>query len=233
MQREFTPQEQLDYADKTARFTTKVFVWMALGLLTTALVAFIATNTGLTYNILKMGSFSILGIVLCELGVVIFLTGRIHKMSVSTARGAFLLYSVLNGITFSVFLWQFDPTSVVLAFGTTSAIFIVMAGYGYVTKTNLLKLRGFFTIAIVGLIVVSIINLFLGSESLYYFISYAGVAVFTGLIAYDVQKLKSLAAISMENEELAQKCVIMGALHLYLDFINLLIYLLRIFGKRR
>lgn len=233
MQREFTPQEQLDYADKTAKFTTKVFSWMGLGLLTTALIAYLSLISGLAINIWVMGRIGYIGVVLLELGVVIFLTKRINNMSITTARGAFLLYSALNGITFSVLLLGFDPYSVVLAFGTTSAIFVVMAVYGYVTKTNLLKLSGYFTIALVGLIVVSIINWFLGSESLYYFISYAGVAIFTGLIAYDVQKLKSLAAISMENEELAHKCVIMGALHLYLDFINLFIYLLRIFGKRR
>ena len=142
-----------------------------------------------------------------------------------------MLYSVLTGMTFSVFFLVFTAESIASTFFITAGTFAVMSIYGYVTKSDLTKIGNLCLMALIGILIASVVNIFLKSETMYWIVTYAGVLIFTGLIAYDTQKIKALA--TLENNEHTQKLAICGALSLYLDFINLFIMLLRIFGQRK
>jgi FtsH-binding integral membrane protein len=156
------------------------------------------------------------------------LVGAIHKMSAVTATLVFIFYSILNGVTLSSIFFVFTAESISNVFFIAAGTFAVMSAYGYFTKSDLTKLGNILFMALIGLV-----NMFLKSEMLYWISSYAGVLIFVGLIAYDTQKLKKLNVIGNEDTDEGKKEAIIGALTLYLDFINLFLYLLRIFGKRR
>lgn len=224
-------QQKMDLSIAQARFTTKVFAWMGFGLLLTALMAHFTINSPTMWNMLSGGGFLVF--IVAEIGVVIFLSSRIHKMRASTAKSAFIIYSLLSGVTFAAILARYTSESVSLAFFITAGIFGIMATYGYVTKTDLLKLRSLFVVGIIGLVLASVVNIFVGSSSLYWAITYIGVILFIGLVAYDAQKIKAFAIHGLRSEEDYGRFVILGALTLYLDFINLFIFVLRIIGKRK
>ena len=209
----------------------KVYVWMALALALTGLTAYgIADNTNLAFTLI--GNRALFwGIAIAEFALVMFLTARIRKMSLTTATLSFLLYSVLNGVTMSIFFLAFTAASIATTFYITAGTFGIMAFYGYVTKADLSKLGSILRMALLGLIVAIVVNIFMRNSMFDLVISAVGVLIFTGLTAYDSQKIKTALAMQEHPDETAQKVALLGALTLYLDFINLFIYLLRFFGR--
>ena len=214
-------------------FLAKVFNWMAIGLALTGGVAFVVAGTGLTRAIVATPLFLIL--VLAELGLVFFLSARIERLQPATATGLFVGYAVLNGLTLSVIFLAYTTASIASTFFITAGMFGAMAVYGLVTKRDLSGMGSFLLMGLVGIILASIVNIFLKSSSLYWVISMIGVVVFVGLTAWDVQKLKNIGeqGIMSQGEGAIRKGAILGALALYLDFINLFLMLLRFFGNSR
>jgi len=214
-------------------FLAKVFNWMALGLGITGIVAFFTANTGLASTIFHSPLFFIL--MLGELGLVFYLSARIQKIEATTASGLFVGYSVLNGLTLSVIFLAYTSSSIAGTFFITAGMFGAMAVYGLVTKRDLSGWGSFLFMGLIGIIIASIVNIFLKSSGMYWVISLIGVFIFTGLTAYDVQKIKRMGeeGIMAQGESAIRKGSIMGALTLYLDFINLFLMLLRFFGGSR
>nr|WP_129020617.1 Bax inhibitor-1/YccA family protein [Edaphocola flava] len=213
-----------------AKYVTKVYGWMFLALTITAAVAFFTVTNPTILAALIKNPFIFFGLFLGQILLVGYLSLRVQKMSVGTATFIFLAYAALTGLTISTIFLRYSGATLMSAFGTTAVTFGVMSLIGYFTKQDLTSFGRIMLMALVGVIIASIVNIFLGSSMLYWIISYVGVAVFVGLIAYDTQKIKALALL--DSEEARQKGAIMGALTLYLDFINLFLMLLRIFGRR-
>lgn len=220
-------------ADASSIFLAKVFNWMAVGLGLTGIIALITAETGLALSIASSPIFFIL--IIAELGLVFFLSARIEKIQSGTASMLFYGYAILNGLTLSVIFLAYTRTSIAGTFFITAGMFAAMAIYGTVTKRDLSGLGSFLMMGLVGIIIASIVNFFLNSSSLYWAISFIGVLIFTGLTAYDVQQIKNMGerGILEQGEEAIKKGSIMGALRLYLDFINLFLMLLRFFGASR
>ncbi|WP_456384814.1 Bax inhibitor-1/YccA family protein [Desulfolithobacter sp.] len=214
-------------------FLAKVFNWMAIGLGLTGVVAFFTAQTGLAMAIIGTPLFMIL--LIAELGLVFFLSARIDKIQAATATGLFLGYSVLNGLTLSTVFLAYTKASIGGTFLITAGMFGAMAVYGMVTKRDLSGMGSFLFMGLIGIILASIVNIFLNSSSLYWTISVIGVLVFVGLTAWDVQKIKMIGeqGIMDQGESAIRKGAIIGALALYLDFINLFLMLLRFFGSSR
>lgn len=220
-------------ADASSIFLAKVFNWMAIGLGTTGVVAYLAISTGIAITIATSMLFLIL--IVAELGLVVFLSARINKMQASTASSMFLLYSILNGLTLSVIFLQYTNSSIAATFFITAGMFGAMAVYGLVTKRDLSAFGSFLFMGLIGTIIASVVNFWLKSPALYWGISMIGVFVFIGLTAYDVQKIKKMGedGIMQQGEAAITRGAVMGALALYLDFINLFLLLLRFFGGAR
>jgi FtsH-binding integral membrane protein len=214
-------------------FLAKVFNWMAAGLGITGLVAYFTASTGLAMTIIGSPLFFIL--VLAELGMVFYLSARISKIQASTASSLFIGYSVLNGLTLSVIFLAYTSSSIAGTFFITAGMFGAMAVYGLVTRRDLSGWGSFLFMGLIGIIIASIVNIFLKSSGMAWMISILGVFIFTGLTAYDVQKIKRIGeeGIMTQGMEMIKKGAIMGALTLYLDFINLFLMLLRFFGGSR
>lgn len=219
--------------DAATLFLAKVFSWMTAGLLLTGIVAFFSMASGITYAIVGSPLFIVL--ILATLGMVFFLSARVDKIQASTATGLFIAYSAINGVTMSTIFLTYTSSSIAATFFITAGMFGAMAIFGFVTKRDLSGMGSFMFMGLVGIIIASVVNIFLQSSGLYWVISMAGVLVFTGLTAYDVQKIKGMgeAGILSQGESAIQKGAIMGALTLYLDFINLFLMLLRFFGGSR
>ena len=206
----------------------KVYFWLSLALALTGLTAFLASNNPAVMNII-MGSRAALWILfIIQLGMVMYLSARINSMSLQTASMMFVLYSFIMGITFSFIFLVYAKTTIYTCFFITAGTFFVMSLYGYFTKKDLSSWGNLLFMGLIGVIIASVVNIFLHSSTLYYIISYVGVFIIIGLVAYDAQKIKAL--IGQENNEQNQKLAIIGALALYLDFINIFLFLLRIFG---
>lgn len=211
-----------------SKIMSKVFLWMFIGLAVTFLTgSYIANDPSLILEIFEGGSVFLIFIV--ELAIVIFLTARIHKMKPLTAKIMFLLYSVVTGLTFASVFVVYDITSIIYVFLATALIMLVFAALGYFTKLDLTKLSTFLFMAIIGILIMSIINIFVGNEQLSLGICIISVLVFIVYIAFDVQKVKQLYEQNVLPED---NLAIYGALQLYLDFINIFLDLLRIFGDR-
>ena len=214
-------------------FMARVFNWMMIGLGVTALVALGMQATGLVY--LVAGTPLYLVLALAELGLVFYLAARVSQLAPGTATWLFVAYSALNGVTLSAILLRYSGASIASTFLITAGMFGAMALYGMVTKRELTGVGSFMFMDLIGILIAMIVNFFLKSPSLYYAISFIGVIVFVGLTAYDTQKIKEMGeqGIMDQGEAAIQKTAIMGALSLYLDFINLFIMLLRLFGGSR
>lgn len=213
-----------------ADFLSKVYAWMFGGLLITALLAWYIFDSQLYFKIINSGMM--FPLLLGELALVFILSARINKMSKNSAAIMFLSYSALNGITMSVILAAYTFESVQQVFFITASMFAVLSAYGYFTKKNLSGMGSFLFMGVIGIIIASVVNMFFASSALDFAISVIGVLIFAGLTAYDTQKLKDMYLIQFEGSEVAAKGAIIGALRLYLDFINLFLFLLRIFGSR-
>lgn len=212
----------------------KVYLWMTLALAVTGLTSlYVASSPGLVQSIFaSRGTFWLL--VIAELALVFILSARIMKMSFSTAGIMFALYSVLNGVTMSFIFIAYTSTSIATAFFVTAGMFAAMSFIGFVTKKDLSSFGSFFTMALIGLIIASVVNIFLNSSVMYWIITYVGVLLFVGLTAYDTQKIKQmLIEYGDEVNDSTQKLALIGSLSLYLDFINLFLYILRLFGNNK
>ena len=210
----------------------KVYVWMSLALVITALAAYgVATNPVMT-EILLSNPVLMWGIVGAELLLVIGLGAGVNKMSLTVATTLFIVYSILNGVMLSSIFFVYSFGSITTVFLITAATFGVMSLYGYVTQKDLTSWGRLLMMALIGLIVATIVNVFVASPGLTLIASYVGVLVFVGLTAYDTQRIKQMFLTAPDAGEHMQKYALLGALNLYLDFVNLFLYLLRIFGKR-
>lgn len=209
----------------------KTFGWMAMCLLITALTAMGFVNSGLFYHIASSGAMWLL--IIAELVLVFVLSARINKMSVATATIMLIIYSALNGVTLSFIFVVYSLGSIAKTFFITTGMFGVMALVGATTKRDLSKLGSILFMALIGLIIASLVNIFLRSSGLDWIISLIGVVLFTALTAYDVQRVKQLAAESdLYDDTQVGRLAVISALSLYLDFINLFLYLLRFFGRK-
>lgn len=211
----------------------KVYVWMTLALVLTGITAYgVASSPSLMMTIIQTPAI-MWGLIIAELAIVITISAAINRLSLTTATLLFVLYSVLNGATFSLIFAVYTMSSIANVFFITAGTFGVMAAYGYFTKRDLSSLGRLLLMALIGLIIATLVNVFLVKSSGFDLIlSYAGVLIFVGLTAYDTQKIKQMLAMQTDMGEGAQKVALLGALSLYLDFINLFLYLLRIFGRR-
>jgi FtsH-binding integral membrane protein len=219
----------------TNAFLGSVYNWMAVGLGITAVMSFLFTYTNLREIWTSPGgmTFAIIALV-AEVGLVFYLSMRINKLSASAASGIFLVYSALNGVTMSLILLQYQETSVLQAFLTAAGMFGAMSLYGMYTKRDLSSWGNLLVMGVIGLLIAMVVNIFLGSTLLEFGISIVGVLVFMGLTAYDTQLLKEMGESVPQDDALAvRRGSIIGALRLYLDFINLFIMLLRLIGDRR
>lgn len=212
----------------------QVYGWMAGGLALTGLVAWWVSQSDAMLSLIFGNQALFFGLIIVELGLVFGLSWGISRMSAAIATSAFLLYSVLNGVTMAAIFLVYTSESIASTFLVTAGTFGAISMYGYTTKRDLTSWGTYLFMALIGLILASVVNIFLQSSALYWLVTYAGVLIFVGLTAYDTQKIKELSArIDARDTENFQKAAIMGALRLYLDFINLFLYLLRILGQRR
>ena len=189
-------------------------------------------STELMYSIFS-NSILFWGLIIAEFALVMIISARIHKMSFSTSLLLFLLYSLVNGLTLSVIFAVYTKESVATTFFVTAGTFGIMSLVGYFTKKDLSKLGGILFMLLIGLIIATVVNIFWANSTMYWIITYAGVLIFVGLTIYDTNKIKAMLEYHQGDEVITQKIALMGALTLYLDFINLFLYLLRILGDRK
>ena len=210
----------------------KVYVWMTMALVITGFTAYgVATSPGILQAI-YYNQILFWGLVIAEFALVIGVSAAINRLSLAMATLMFVLYSVINGALLSFIFLAYTASSIATVFFITAGTFAVMAFIGYTTKTDLTSMGKILMMALIGLIIATIVNLFIKSSGFTLILSYVGVLVFVGLTAYDSQKIKQMLLQAPDAGEGAQKLALLGALSLYLDFINLFLYLLRIFGKR-
>ena len=210
----------------------KVYVWMTLALALTGLTAYgVATSPGII-SALYSNSVLLWGLVIAEFAIVFGVSAAINRLSLTTATLLFVLYSVINGALFSSIFLVYTMSSIASVFFITAGTFGVMALVGYTTKQDLSSMGKILFMALIGIIIATVVNIFLKSSGLETIVSYLGVLIFVGLTAYDTQKIKNMLLMAPDASEASQKIALLGALNLYLDFINLFIYLLRIFGRR-
>ena len=225
------PMSPTAAAEQITAFLQKVYGWMCAGLALTALVAFAVASTPALLRPLISNPLLFLGLVLAEVGLVFYLSARAQRLAPGTAAALFTGYAALNGVTLSVVFLAYTGQSVANAFGVTAAMFGAMALYGSLTKRSLAGVGQFAFMGLVGLVLASLVGLFWHNSTLQFLIAGVGVIVFTGLAAWDAQRLKQMALAIPEGQ--AGSMAIVGALALYLDFINLFLFLLRFFGGRR
>ena len=224
--------EQLSMSSAFPVLMRKVYVWMTLALVITGFTAYgVATSPGVLQLIFG-NQILFWGMIIAELALVIGVSAAINRLSLTTATLMFILYSVINGALFSSIFLIYTASSIATVFFITAGTFGVMALIGYTTKTDLTSIGKYLFMALIGLIIATLVNMFIKSEGFTYILSYIGVLIFVGLTAYDSQKIKQMLLQAPDAGEGAQKLAHLGALTLYLDFINLFIYLLRIFGRR-
>lgn len=224
-----------DFAMSTAfsALMRKVFIWMALALVITGVTAYgVATTPSLLIAIVTNKAL-FWGLIIAELALVFAVSGAINRLSLATATLLFVLYSVVNGATLSVIFLAYSMPAIIQTFFITAGTFGVMALVGYTTKTDLTSLGKLLFMALIGLVIATVVNMFVGSTGFDYILSYVGVLIFVGLTAYDTQKIKQMCMQAPDAGEHMQKLALLGALSLYLDFINLFLYLLRIFGNNK
>ena len=221
-------------AEIQARFFAQVYGWMAAGLGLTGGIAMFASTSPELINFVFGTRFVFLGLIILELVVVGFLSARIFDWSLGKVQAAFVGYAMLNGVTLSCVFLAYTSSSIASTFFVTAGTFGVMSLFGYFTKADLSGWGKLLGMALIGLVIAMVVNFFFNNPVMEIVTSFIGVLLFTALTAYDTQKLKQLALLGVtEGEEVSHKASILGALTLYLDFVNLFLFLLRIFGRRR
>lgn len=224
-------QRELLLKDYLTRVMSRVYLKMFLALIVTALTAFVVSHTPALLNLIFSNQIIFWGLIIAELGVVFVLSGMINKLSTTAATALFYGYSILNGVTLAAVFLAYTGVSIALTFFVTSGVFAAMSIYGYTTKADLSKMGSILFMLLIGVIIASIVNIFLANSVLDWIISIAGVVIFVGLTAWDTQKIKKMAM--QTDEQNVGKLATVGALSLYLDFINLFLYLLRFLGASR
>lgn len=216
-------------------FIRSVYNWMAIGLALTAFTSFFVASTPALLQLIFGNQIVLFGLIIGELGMVFYLSARVNKLSAATATSLFVLYSILNGATLASIFIIYTASSIATTFFTCALTFAACSVFGMVTKRDLTSMGGFMMMGLIGIIIASLLNMFFRSPGLSIIISYVGVLVFVGLTAYDTQKLKQMALTMPDDASgaMVRKGAIMGALTLYLDFINLFIMMLHIFGGSR
>jgi len=230
-----TTQYNTYAADKvqTNTFVTSVFGWMTGALAITALAAMVTIRVPALMNLVFGNPGVLVGLIIAELALVLILAAGINKMSATTASVMLVVYSLLNGVTLSMVMLIYTATSIASTFFVCSSVFGIMCAYGAMTKRDLSGIGSLCSMGLVGFLIGSVVNVFSASSTLYWGVTYLGVLVFVGLTAWDMQRIKLMAARVQPGTAAAQKAAIIGALHLYLDFINLFLLLLRLMGDRR
>ncbi len=213
-------------------FLPRVYNWMTAGLALTAVVALFTASSRPMLELVFGNRLVFFGLIIAELGLVITLSAAVRRLSAATATVLFLLYSALSGVTFASIFLLYTSSSIASTFFVSAGTFGAMSLYGYATKRDLTSWGSFFFMGLIGLIIASVVNIWLHSAMLSWALTYLGVFIFVGLTAYDTQKIKMLAHSGLTGEE-RQKAAILGALTLYLDFINLFLMMLQLFGRRR
>ena len=211
----------------------KVYLWMTMALIITGITAYYVADNETLSAAIRDNQILFWALIIAEFGLVIGLSAAINKLSLTTATLMFVLYSLINGATMSFIFLAYTDSSITNVFLITAGTFAAMAVFGYFTKTDLTSLGKILMMTLIGIIIATIVNIFTKSEGLTIILNYVGVLVFVGLTAYDAQKIKQMLQMAPDASEGSQKIALLGALSLYLDFINLFIYLLRIFGSRR
>jgi uncharacterized protein len=214
-------------------FVARVYNWMGLGLATTAVVALMTASSPALLNYIFGSQLVFFGLIVAELGLVMTLSAAIGRLQATTAVLMFFAYSALNGLTLSAIFIAYTSASIANTFFVTAGTFGAMSLYGYATKRDLTSWGSFLFMGLIGIVIASLVNIFLQSEMIYWLVTYAGVIVFVGLTAYDAQQIKAMALHGFNDEESERKGAVIGALRLYLDFVNLFLMLLNIFGRRR
>lgn len=211
----------------------KVYGWMAAALALTGLVAWQVASSESAVKFILGNSIVFFGLIIGELALVMVISWAIKKISATTATVLFFVYAAVNGLTLSVIFIMYTQASIASTFFVTAGTFAAMSAYGYFTKSDLSKWGNILFMALLGLIIASVVNIFFHSSTLYWIITYAGVLIFVGLTAYDTWKIKKMASQMEEGTEAYIKYSILAALMLYLDFINLFLLLLRVMGRRK
>lgn len=224
-------QQMTAKADVFKALMRKVYLWMTMALMITGITAAGVANSPNLLALIYSNSFVLWGMIIAELGLVFYVSARIDKLSLPTATMLFILYSVLNGAMLSSIFLVYSTALISKVFFITAGTFGATAFYGYATKKDLSSIGNILFMALIGLIIATVVNIFMKSAMFDLILSYIGVAIFVGLTAWDSQKIKTMLALQHDADESAQKIALMGALSLYLDFINLFLYLLRIFGR--
>jgi hypothetical protein len=220
-------------AAEQQRFMVRVYNWMTAGLAITGFMAFYVSNNPTMMNIIFGNPVIPIVLIIAQIGLVFWLASRVMQMSASQATGVFMLYAGLTGITFSTIFVVYTSASITSTFLVTAGTFGAMSLYGYTTRKDLTSWGSFLFMGLIGIIIASLVNIFLQNSMMSTVITYAGVLIFVGLTAYDTQKIKEMNIIGNEGTEEDTKEAIRGALALYLDFINLFLMLLRLMGDRR
>jgi uncharacterized protein len=220
-------------ADIQRGFITRVYAWMTFGLLLTAGAALVTISIPSLLAAIVTNRILFLALLGGELLLVVVLSAAVRKLSAVTAGLLFFGYAILNGVTLSILLLLYTRSSIAITFGVTACTFGIMTLFGYTTQRDLTRLGSLLIMALIGLVLASLANLFFNNSVIYWITTYAGILIFTGLVAYDTQKLKRMSLGLGEDGQVAQKASILGALMLYLDFVNLFLLLLRILGKRK
>lgn len=213
-------------------FVPGVFAWMTVALVITAFTALFTVSSPAILSFIFSSKATFFGLIIAEFGLVMAISAALHRISSPVAILLFLLYSVLNGVTLSSIFLAYDLGTIGFTFLVTAGTFAAMSIYGYLTKEDLTKFGSILAMAVIGLVVAMVVNIFLKSDMVGWVINLAGVLIFVGLVAWDTQKLK-LMSQAIDSRETARKLSVVGALTLYLDFVNLFLFLLRLFGGRR
>lgn len=239
---DYQDYQKLDYqsvstreAEVSAAFPAlmrKVYLWMTLAMVITGLTAWIVAHNIQMLSFIYTNQAVMWGLIIAEFAIVIGVTAAINKLSLPVATLLFILYSIINGALLSSIFIIYTMSSIATVFFITAGTFGAMSLYGYTTKSDLTSWGKILIMGVIGLVIATVVNLFLKSSALEMIVSYAGVLIFVGLTAYDTQKIKQMCLQAPDAGEAMQKYALLGALSLYLDFINLFIYLLRIFGRR-
>ena len=231
---DFNSIESTRYSDSVvATLMRNVYIWMTLALVITGLTAMVTAKSEALMTFIFTNNWALIALMILQLGLVFYFSARVNRMSFSTATAVFILYSAITGLTFSSIFVVFSMNSIATTFFITAGMFAAMALVGSFTKKDLSGMGKFALMALIGLIIAGIVNMFLRNAMMDFIVSGIGVLVFAGLTAYDSQKIRQMLQMQSEINESTQKLALLGSLSLYLDFINIFLYLLRFFGSSR
>ncbi|MBO7137044.1 MAG: Bax inhibitor-1/YccA family protein [Bacteroidaceae bacterium] len=230
---DFSAERQWEATEAFPILMRKVYLWMTFALLITGMTAYYVATSPTLLTAILTNKILFWGLFIAELALVFGLSAAINHLSLTFATVMFILYSIINGATMSIIFLVYEVSSIATVFFITAGTFGAMALIGYTTKKDLSTMGKFMYMGLIGLVIATVVNIFLKSDGLTMILSYIGVIIFVGLTAWDSQKIKQMLLQAPEVDEATQKVALLGSLTLYLDFINLFLYLLRIFGRRK